>query len=389
MQDLNDFAWFVQVVDHGGFAAAGRALDQPKSKLSRRIAQLEERLGVRLIQRTTRQFAVTEVGQTFYQHCKAMLIEAEAAQQAVETLRAEPRGSVRITCPVTLLHVHIGPMLARFMARYPGVTLHLEATNRRVDVVGEGIDVAIRVRPRPIEDSDLVMRVLADRGHRLVASPDLISRLGRPQAPSELSAWPGLSLGANKHQHKWQLTGPGGARAEVYFTPRMVTTDMLALREAAMAGVGVVQLPLLMVRDQLASGELEVVLDEWQPRREVIHAVFASRLADGMDVVHACGIKPQSITLIGGGARSAYWRQMLADISGQQLDYRTGGDVGPALGAARLAQLAVHDEADRAGLLKPLPLEQAHRPDDRRVAHYAPQRETFRQIYQQLKPLMS
>ena len=252
MQDLNDFAWFVQVVDHGGFAAAGRALDQPKSKLSRRIAQLEERLGVRLIQRTTRQFAVTEVGQTFYQHCKAMLIEAEAAQQAVETLRAEPRGSVRITCPVTL-------------------------TNRRVDVVGEGIDVAIRVRPRPIEDSDLVMRVLADRGHRLVASPDLISRLGRPQAPSELSTWPGLSLGANKHQHKWQLTGPGGARAEVYFTPRMVTTDMLALREAAMAGVGVVQLPLLMVRDQLASGELEVVLDEWQPRREVIHAVFASR----------------------------------------------------------------------------------------------------------------
>ncbi|HBS7945014.1 TPA: LysR family transcriptional regulator [Klebsiella pneumoniae] len=277
MQDLNDFAWFVQVVDHGGFAAAGRALDQPKSKLSHRIAQLEERLGVRLIQRTTRQFAVTEVGQTFYQHCKAMLIEAEAAQQAVETLRAEPRGSVRITCPVTLLHVHIGPMLARFMARYPWVTLHLEATNRRVDVVGEGIDVAIRVRPRPIEDSDLVMRVLADRGHRLVASTDLISRLGRPQAPSELSAWPGLSLGANKHQHKWQLTGPGGARAEVYFTPRMVTTDMLALREAAMAGVGVVQLPLLMVRDQLASGELEVVLDEWQPRREVIHAVFASR----------------------------------------------------------------------------------------------------------------
>ena len=270
MQDLNDFAWFVQVVDHGGFAAAGRALDQPKSKLSRRIAQLEERLGVRLIQRTTRQFAVTEVGQTFYQHCKAMLIEAEAAQQAVDTLRAEPRGSVRITCPVTLLHVHIGPMLARFMARYPGVTLHLEATNRRVDVVGEGIDVAIRVRPRPIEDSDLVMRVLA-------ASPELISRLGRPQAPSELSAWPGLSLGANKHQHKWQLTGPEGARAEVYFTPRMVTTDMLALREAAMAGVGVVQLPLLMVRDQLASGELEVVLDEWQPRREVIHAVFASR----------------------------------------------------------------------------------------------------------------
>ncbi len=212
MQDLNDLAWFVQVVDHGGFAAAGRALDQPKSKLSRRIAQLEERLGVRLIQRTTRQFAVTEVGQTFYQHCKAMLIEAEAAHQAVETLQSEPRGSVKLTCPVTLLHAHVGPMLARFMVRYPGVTLHLEATNRRVDVVGEGVDVAIRVRPRPFEDSDLVMRVLADRGHRLVASPALIARLGRPQAPAELSTWPGLSIGAGKHQHKWQrYRARGGA----------------------------------------------------------------------------------------------------------------------------------------------------------------------------------
>ena len=277
MQDLNDFAWFVQVVDHGGFAAAGRALDQPKSKLSRRIAQLEERLGVRLIQRTTRQFAVTEVGQTFYQHCKAMLIEAEAAQQAVETLRAEPRGSVRITCPVTLLHVHIGPMLARFMARYPGVTLHLEATNRRVDVVGEGIDVAIRVRPRPFDDSDLVLRVLADRGHCLVASQQLIERMGKPRMPSELSEWPGLSMGAGKQVHKWELSGPEGAKAEIHYAPRFITTDMLALREAAMAGVGVVQLPILMVKDQLASGELVRVLDAWEPRREVIHAVYPSR----------------------------------------------------------------------------------------------------------------
>jgi DNA-binding transcriptional LysR family regulator len=130
MQDLNDFAWFVKVVDHGGFAAAGRALDQPKSKLSRRIAQLEARLGVRLIQRTTRQFTVTEPGLTFYQHCKAMLVEAEAAEEAVAALQAEPRGIVRITCPVTLLHVHVGPMLARFMARYPGINLQLEATNR-------------------------------------------------------------------------------------------------------------------------------------------------------------------------------------------------------------------------------------------------------------------
>lgn len=112
-------------------------------------------------------------------------------------------------------------------------------------------------------------------------------------------------------------------------------------------------------------------------------------LADGMDVVHSCGVKPDSVTLIGGGARSAYWRQMLADISGQQLDFRTGGDVGPALGAARLAQLGVHQGAAFSDLLPQLPLEQAHLPDAQRFARYAPRRETFRQIYQQLKPLMS
>lgn len=277
MQDLNDFVWFVKVVDHGGFAAAGRALDQPKSKLSRRIAQLEERLGVRLIQRTTRQFTVTEVGHTFYQHCKAMLVEAEAAEEAVAALQAEPRGIVRITCPVTLLHVHVGPMLARFMVRYPGINLQLEATNRRVDLVGEGVDVAIRVRPRPFDDSDLVLRVLADRGHCLVAGPTLIEQMGKPSAPSELSEWPGLSMGASKQVHKWDLCGPEGAKAEIHYTPRFITSDMLALREAAAAGVGVVQLPILMVKDQLASGELVRVLEQWEPRREVIHAVYPSR----------------------------------------------------------------------------------------------------------------
>ncbi|CAM6877534.1 MULTISPECIES: LysR family transcriptional regulator [Enterobacter] len=277
MQDLNDFVWFVKVVDYGGFAAAGRALDLPKSRLSRRIAQLEERLGVRLIHRTTRQFTVTEVGQTFYQHCKAMMVEAEAAEEAVAALQAEPRGVVRITCPITLLHVHVGPMLARFMARYPGINLQLEATNRRVDLVGEGVDIAIRVRPRPFDDSDLVLRVLADRGHCLVAGPALIQRMGEPVAPSELSAWPGLSMSEGKHIHKWELCGPGGARAEIHYHPRLITTDMLALREAAMAGIGVVQLPILMVKDQLASGELVRVLDAWEPRREVIHAVYPSR----------------------------------------------------------------------------------------------------------------
>ena len=168
---------------------AGSGASHLISGHSRAHAQLEERLGVRLIHRTTRQFVVTEVGQTFYQHCKAMMVEAEAAEEAVAALQAEPRGVVRITCPITLLHVHVGPMLARFMARYPGINLQLEATNRQVDLVGEGVDIAIRVRPRPFDDSDLVLRVLADRGHCLVAGPALIQRMGEPSC--RLNSVPG------------------------------------------------------------------------------------------------------------------------------------------------------------------------------------------------------
>ncbi len=277
MRDLNDLYYFVQVVDHGGFAPTGRALGIPKSKLSRRTAQLEERLGVRLIQRSTRRFAVTEIGQTYYAHCKAMLVEADAAEEAIAVTHAEPCGSVRMTCPVALLDAHVGAMLAEFMARHPRVEIHLEATNRRVDVVSEAIDLAIRVRPPPLADSDLVMRVFADRGQCLVASPALLAQRGTPQVPADLSRLPSLDLGVPQSEHVWRLFGPDGAQADIHRRPRFVTGGMLALRAAALAGVGVVQLPHMLVRDELARGDLVRLLPDWAPRREIVHAVFASR----------------------------------------------------------------------------------------------------------------
>lgn len=276
MKDLNDLYYYVQVVDHGGFAPAGRALGMPKSKLSRRIAQLEERLGTRLIQRSTRRFAVTEIGQTYYGHCKAMLVEADAADEAIALTHAEPRGIVRMTCPVALLDARIADMLAAFMAAYPRVEIHLEETNRRVDVVGEGIDVAIRVRPPPLEDSDLVRRMLAERGQCLVACPRLLTG-GIPQVPADLAGLPSMDLGLPQHEHVWHLIGPDGTQAAIRHRPRLVTRGMLALRAAALAGVGVVQLPSMMVREQIARGELVHVIPGWAPRREIIHAVFASR----------------------------------------------------------------------------------------------------------------
>ncbi|SFM27980.1 transcriptional regulator, LysR family [Rugamonas rubra] len=277
MQDLNDLYYYVHVVEHAGFAPAGRALGIPKSKLSRRIAMLEERLGVRLIQRSTRRFSVTEIGQTYYEHCKAMLVEADAAQEAIEVTRAEPRGLVRLSCPIALLQTNVAAMLADFMASHPHVTLQLEATNRRVDVIAEALDVAIRVRPPPLQDSELIMRVLADRSQCLVASPALLSRLGVPATLADLADWPSLGLGTPAEPYIWKLFGPDGARADLHHTPRMICNDMIALRSAAVAGIGVVQLPTMMMREQVADGSLVCVLPDWAPRRELIHVVYPSR----------------------------------------------------------------------------------------------------------------
>ncbi|ECI7685956.1 LysR family transcriptional regulator, partial [Salmonella enterica subsp. enterica] len=155
VQDLNDLRYFAVVVEQGGFAAAARKLGLPRSRLSRRIGLLEESLGVRLIQRTTRQFAVTDLGRDFYRHCTAMMLEAEAAIDAVERMRAEPQGLVRLSCPASVIYFQVGPMIARLMARYPKLEVQMESTNRSVDVVREGFDLAIRVRFPPLEDSDL------------------------------------------------------------------------------------------------------------------------------------------------------------------------------------------------------------------------------------------
>ena len=277
MQDLNDLYLFAQVVDHLGFAPAGRALGIPKSTLSRRIGLLEEQLGVRLIQRSTRRFAVTDIGQIYYGHCRAMLIEAEAAQRSIELNRSEPQGVIRVTCPVAILHARIGAMLADFMAETPRVTVHLEATNRVVDVIGEGVDVAIRVRPPPLKDSDLVMRVLAERRWCLVASPAFLKAFGVPAVPADLTRMPTLDLGPPSYEHVWQFDGPDGTSATVRHTPRFITDDMTALRQAAVAGVGIVQLPDMMVTDELASGALVKVMPEWQPKSGIVHAVFPSR----------------------------------------------------------------------------------------------------------------
>ncbi|AYC31549.1 LysR family transcriptional regulator [Pseudomonas cavernae] len=277
MEDLNDLYYFAQVVEHGGFAPAGRALNTPKSKLSRRIALLEERLGVRLLQRSTRHFSVTELGQEYHRHCLAMLVEAEAAREVIERTRSEPQGLVRLSCPTALLNFWVGPMLARFLVQYPRISLQVESTNRQVDLIQEGIDIALRIRFPPLESSDLVMKVLGDSSQCLVASPELLAARPGPLTPADLSDLPSLHWGSAKREYAWELHGPNGAQAAVRYTPRLVTDDLVALCQAARAGVGVVHLPEVVARASLEAGSLVEIIPQWAPRTGIVHAVFTSR----------------------------------------------------------------------------------------------------------------
>ena len=277
MQDLNDLFYFVQVVDYSGFAPAGRALGVPKSKLSRRITALETRLGVRLINRSTRGISVTELGRAYYQRCVAMLDEAHAAQETIEQTLLEPRGLIRMSCPTGLLYFRIAPLVSQFMQAYPQVTMHVTATSRRVDMVREGFDLALRVRSLPLEDSDLNLRVISQSPQRLVAAPALFERYRRPQAPDELSRLPSLSSARPNNIYSWTLQGRNGERTTVNHTPRLITDDFVTLHRAALDGHGILQLPVLISSRDLLAGNLVDALPGWAPPGDVFHAVFPSR----------------------------------------------------------------------------------------------------------------
>ena len=277
MQDLNDLYYFVQVVDHGGYAAASRATGMPRSRLSRRIIELEDRLGVRLLQRSTRKLTVTEIGQEYYRHCVAMLVEATAAQEAIERSRSGPQGLIRISAPPALVCFEVGAMIARYMAANPRVTVELESTSRRVDVIGEGIDVALRVRFPPLEQSDLVMRTLGESTQCMVASPELVKGMTLPLVPADLGALPSLDLAPLLPKHTWELHGADDASVRITHKPRLLTDDMAQLLHAALEGVGVVKLPTMVVDAHIASGRLVDVTPGWVPRGGIVHAVFPSR----------------------------------------------------------------------------------------------------------------
>ena len=277
MQDLNDLYYFAMVVEHGGFAAAERALGIPKSRLSRRISQLETDLGVRLLQRSTRRFAVTDVGQSVYRHAQSMLAEASAAREVVDRLSAEPRGVVKASVPVGVAQQLMPKLLPEFLARYPDVRVQLHVSNRRVDVINEGFDVAIRVRTRFDDDGSLVMRSFGQIQELLVASPRYLDRAGRPSVPEDLGTHTTMTMGEEEGRQRWELQGRDGEVRRVELKARVSGFDFPMLMELARQGLGITMLPETMCAEAVRSGELEVVLPDWRLPQGVAHAVFASR----------------------------------------------------------------------------------------------------------------
>jgi DNA-binding transcriptional LysR family regulator len=262
MRNLNDYYFFVLVVEQGGFAQAARHSGLPKSTLATRVAALEAELGVRLIQRTSRRFTVTELGQEFYRHAAAMLIEADAAEDVVKGRLAEPSGTVRVTASVPTVQTVLAKVLVELAVAYPKIQVSVHVTDRFVDLVQEGFDIAVRDHFTPLPDSGLVQRRVGSEGVFLIASPAYLAARGTPLQPRELTRHDGLMN--TMTAGPWRLENDAGGRAEVALQPRMHADESTVLLRAAEAGLGIACLPLHMCGEALQAGRVQLVLPEWR-----------------------------------------------------------------------------------------------------------------------------
>ncbi|ASW08597.1 LysR family transcriptional regulator [Rhizobium dioscoreae] len=262
MLDLKDVYFFVQVVDRGGFTAAGESLRVPKSTLSHRVRELEDSLGVRLINRTSRQFGMTDVGAEFYQYALHMLQSADTAEEFVRQRLHEPSGTIRITTAVEIAQFALRDVIPTFLNRYPKVKIVEIATDRLVDMVAEGFDLALRGHVASLQNSTLVQRGIASVPWYLFASPQYLKQAGDLSKPEDLTSH--STLANDRHGAElWRLKGPVGQEIEVPIEPRFLSNNMIALKEAACANLGVAALPGYMCREEIEAGRLYQILPGW------------------------------------------------------------------------------------------------------------------------------
>tara|TARA_R110002049_G_scaffold307897_1_gene510064 strand:+ start:5157 stop:6071 length:915 start_codon:yes stop_codon:yes gene_type:complete len=277
MIDLNDYFYFVHVVEKQGFSPAARALDMPKSRLSRHVSRLEERLDTRLIQRSTRQFKVTESGQLFYRHARALIEEMEAAEAAIQRRKASLSGRVSISCSVGIAQFAIKDLLLDFLATHPKVELVQQVTNQTIDLVSSGIDMAIRGHTEALPDSTLIQRHLTTVSWQLFASPEYLARTGTPASPDDLLKRQSLKVGWQPASGHWNLQNTEGLKTSIPFSPQLCSDDMDTLKQAAAKGLGLVSLPAYTCRGELKAGSLVRVLPDWIAGKAQLSLLMPSR----------------------------------------------------------------------------------------------------------------
>ena len=272
--DLNDVLAFTHVADSGSFTRAAERLGWPKSSVSHRVARLEECLGARLIERSTRRLRLTDVGARFYEHARRVLQELDLASATVASFRARPQGRLRVSASVVLGQALLPAMLAVYAWKYPEVELFVDLTNRRVDLLEEGFDLAIRAGDLP--DSSLVSRRLGSATARLFAAPAYLRQHGTPNAPEELSRHLLIDNSAAAATLEWNLTHEDGRSHTAPGRFVLAANDAALLREVAATGAGIVTLPAFVAKPAVEGGHLVPVLASWVTRRVDVHAVFPS-----------------------------------------------------------------------------------------------------------------
>jgi DNA-binding transcriptional LysR family regulator len=277
MQDLNDFYFFHAVVTHGGFSAAARRIGVPKGTLSKHVAKLEERLGVRLLERSTRRLRTTEVGRGVYEQCQSVLAGVEAAEAVAAQAQAEPQGIVRVSCPQGLIQDLIADLLPSFMERHPKLRVQLKVINRRVDLIEDDVDIALRARTSLDSDPSLIVRKLGLSRLALAISPGLLASFDNPPSIDDLEGLPTLSMTEHGDEDCWELVGADGTPRRVSHRPRLSCSNFDVLRKAAIDGLGIALLPEHICGPCFRSGELVHLLPEWHTQYGVVHAVFTSR----------------------------------------------------------------------------------------------------------------
>jgi DNA-binding transcriptional LysR family regulator len=275
MQNLTDIAIFVKVVELSSFTAAADALEMSQPVVSKAVTRLEEKLGARLLNRTTRRLSLTEAGSELYRRSGSALREIENAELEIARFQTEPRGTLRVSAPMSFSILQLGPAIHTFMKRFPAVTVELHLDDRQVDLVEEGFDVAIRIGR--LRDSNLIARKIAPTRQVICAAPSYLAKRGTPERPEDLLEHNCILYSLLSAPREWRLTDSEGQEHVVPVNGTLHSNNGLVNRAAAVAGGGIILMPTFYLGEQLRSGELKPVLCKFRPQELAVHAVYPER----------------------------------------------------------------------------------------------------------------